>query len=218
MHSSETKIAMVDDNSLFRKSVATFISQNTRFDVCIQASNGADFIKQYRNAELKDKPTIVLVDANMPEMDGFETAAWLQKNEPSVKVMVLTMNDSEAANIRMLKLGAVAYLFKGIDAPELFGAIESVEKNGIHYNDFLPRDTPQLEERPASMTWYSISEAERDLTRLLCSEADSAEIAKRYKMTLKTFDALKASLFSKFSVHSRIGLVKVVLKNKFIDY
>ncbi|HVU94829.1 MAG TPA: response regulator transcription factor [Puia sp.] len=217
MYVSDTKIAMVDDHHLFRRSVAEFINQNTRFTVNVQASNGKDFIRQFRGAELSDRPTIVIVDANMPEMDGFETAAWLQKNEPSVRVIVLTMNNSEAAIIRMIKLGAAAYLYKGIDAPELFAAIEAVENEGVYYNDYLPRDSPPPEERPASITWYSITEAERELVRRLCSEEDSIGMAKDYKMTLKSFEALKASLFAKFNVSTRIGLVKVVLKNRFVE-
>src|SRR5689334_19144820 len=97
MHITETKIAMIDDHSLFRRSVAQFISQHTHFTVSIQASNGKDFIAKLKGVEKEEKPAIVLLDANMPQMDGFETAAWLQKNDPTVKVMVLTMNNSEAA-------------------------------------------------------------------------------------------------------------------------
>jgi len=217
MYFTETKIAMIDDHSLFRQSVAQFISQHTHFTVSIQASNGKDFITKFKGAKQDGKPTIVILDANMPQMDGFETAAWLQKNEPTVKVMVLTMNNSEAAIIRMIKLGVKAYLYKGIDAPELFVAIETVEKEGMYYNDYLPKDSPPPTERPASITWYSISEMERDIIRRLCSEYSIAELAKHYKMSVKSFEALKSSLFSKFRVHTRIGLVMEILKNKFID-
>jgi len=218
MHTEETKIAMIDDHSLFRRSVAQFISQNTRFAVSIQASNGKEFITKFKGAEQNERPVIVTLDANMPQMDGFETAAWLQKNAPTVKVMVLTMNNSEAAIIRMIKLGVTAYLYKGIDAPELFAAIEAVDKEGIYYNDYLPKDSPTPMEPPASLTWYSASGMERDIIRRLCSEQDVAEIAKHFKMSVKSFEALKSALFSKFHVHSRIGLITLVLKYRFIEY
>jgi DNA-binding NarL/FixJ family response regulator len=218
MYIEETKIAMIDDHSLFRRSVAQFISQNTHFTVCIQASNGKEFITKFKGAEQGEKPAIVILDANMPQMDGFETAAWLQKNDPAVKVMVLTMNNSEAAIIRMIKLGVTAYLYKGIDAPELFAAIEAVEKEGIYYNDYLPKDSPTPMEHPTSITWYSISEKERDIIRRLCSEQSIGELARHYKMSVESFEALKSTLFSKFNVHSRIGLITLILKHKFIEY
>jgi len=218
MYITKTKIAMIDDHSLFRRSVAQFISQNTHFSVSIQATNGKEFIAQFRKVDKGEKPAIVLLDANMPQMDGFETAAWLNKNAPKVKVMVLTMNNSEAAIIQMIKLGVTAYLHKGIDAPELFAAIESVENEGIYYNEYLPKDSPPPTECLASTTWYSISETERDIVRRLCSEQSIAELAKQYKMSVKSFEALKSTLFSKFNVHTRIGLIMMILKNRLIEY
>src|SRR5579885_1978745 len=100
-------IALVDDHALLRNGLANVISSFGDYNVVFEADNGKQFIELLK---AKGKPDVVLLDINMPEMDGFETAIWLKDNAPSVKVLVLSMMDNDHAIIKMLQNGAKGFI------------------------------------------------------------------------------------------------------------
>ena len=116
MSKSLTKIALVDDHSLLRGSLATLINSFEGYEVAFEADNGKDFINLLQT---NHSPDIVLLDITMPEMNGFETAAWIKKHLPSIKVLVLSMMDNETTIISMLKNGARGYILKD-SKPDVF--------------------------------------------------------------------------------------------------
>ena len=88
----KVKLAVVDDHKLFRDGLAELIRGFSEYEVMIEADNGVDLIAQLKS---KGIPEIVLLDINMKEMDGFETAAWLKQHHPEVKILVLSMYENE---------------------------------------------------------------------------------------------------------------------------
>src|SRR5262245_14696593 len=119
---NQITLAIVDDHMLFRDGLAELINGFSEYKVIIEADNGLDMIKQLKT---KDIPDIILLDINMKEMDGFETAGWLKEHHPEIKILVLSMYENENAIIRMLKLGARGYLLKDIRKKELELALSS---------------------------------------------------------------------------------------------
>ena len=117
------KVALADDHILLRNALASLIDRFENCKVVMQASNG----KELSIAISKDNlPDVVLLDLNMPEMNGFETATWLRDNHPSLHVLMLTMYDSELTLIRLLQAGVKGFLKKDIHPNELKYAIHSV--------------------------------------------------------------------------------------------
>src|SRR6478609_3662740 len=98
-------LALVDDHVLLRNGLAGLV-KNLGHNVVFEANNGNDFIEKLNSGSL---PQIVLMDINMPEKDGYETTQWLKSTYPEIKVLALSMYDSESAIIRMLKSGAKGY-------------------------------------------------------------------------------------------------------------
>jgi DNA-binding NarL/FixJ family response regulator len=116
-------VVLVDDHIHFRNELAILIDSFAEFVVPWQADNGKQLISRLSEAPA---PDIVLLDINMPEMDGYETAAWLRINHPRVKVLALSMYDSEKTITRMLNLGARGFVLKDVEPVDIHAALLGV--------------------------------------------------------------------------------------------
>lgn len=119
----EISVVLVDDHINFRKELARLIGSFDEFAVPWQADNGKQLISQLAKGAI---PDIVLLDVNMPEMDGFETAAWLRQHYPRVKVLALSMYDSDKTINRMLDSGACGFVLKDVEPVEIRAALLGV--------------------------------------------------------------------------------------------
>src|SRR5580704_6426316 len=129
---STIKIGLVDDHILIRDALATVINNFENCMVNLLAIHGLEMIEQLSTGNI---PDLIILDLNMPQMDGYETAKWLQNNCPKTPVLILTMYDSEFALIRLLKFGVRGFLKKDIHPKELQFAIESTMTNGYYYSN-----------------------------------------------------------------------------------
>src|SRR6188508_925906 len=109
-------IILADDHILLRDALAKLINSFPQFSVIAVSANGSEVIKTIEDGKV---PDIVVLDLNMPIVDGFETAAWLKANHPQIKILILTMYDSEIALIRLLQVGVRGFLKKDIHPLEL---------------------------------------------------------------------------------------------------
>ena len=128
-----TSIVLVDDHSLLRIGLAQLL-QSIGFTVVFEADDGKEFIDKLQRSTL---PDVVLMDINMPMMDGFETTQWLKINYPDIKVLALSMYDNESSIIRMLKCGAKGYILKDSEPTELKAAIDDLVNKGYYYSDLV---------------------------------------------------------------------------------
>ena len=120
MTKKEISVVLVDDHINFRNELATVIDSFAEFVVPYQADNGKQLIKQLVQGVV---PDIVLLDINMPEMDGFETAAWLHQHYPAIKVLAISTYDNEKTISRMLDLGACGFVLKDVEPVEIKAAL-----------------------------------------------------------------------------------------------
>lgn len=212
--SQQISIALVDDHVLLRKGLAGMISQ-LGYRVVIEAANGLELMEKIR---LHPEPELVLMDINMPRMDGYATAAWLRKNYPLVKILALSMYDNENAIIRMIKNGAGGYILKDSETQELKAAIESVMTKGFYYSELL---TGKLihpinqvsEEEAQAKSLLKLSDPEIELLQLVCTEMTYKAIAGQMGLSPRTIDGYRDDLFEKLGVKTRVGLVIYAVKN-----
>jgi DNA-binding NarL/FixJ family response regulator len=178
----------------------------------MQANNGKEFIAGLENSVL---PDIVLMDLNMPLMDGFETSALLQKKFPQIKILVITMVEDEKTMIRMLKLGIKGYLSKDVEPEELKRALDITFSKGFYYTDHITGKLISAMHESDNPS-QNISERERMFLELACSEYTYKEIADLMCLSIKTIDGYRNNLFEKLEVKSRVGLVLYALKHNLV--
>jgi DNA-binding NarL/FixJ family response regulator len=206
MQNKKITVAMADDHILLRNALASLINSSDSCSVILETSNGKDLINKI-NPTLK--PDIVILDLNMPIMDGYETATFLQKNFPDIKILMLTMFDSELALIRLLKLGVKGFMKKDIHPNELMNAIQSVYENDFYYS---PQTSSKLaglfrhnEQKPI-LDKILLTELEIEFLKMVCTEMTYKEIAGKLSMNPRAIDGMRDNLFTKLDVKSRVGL------------
>lgn len=222
----QIKIAVVDDHTLFRKCLANFITSedNNNYFILFDAENGTDLMAKLDKNRL---PDIVIMDIDMPGMDGYESVKWLQQNYPTIQILVVSMIEAEEAIVKMIKLGVKGYLSKDIDPEDLNAALAEVSKGEYHYTRFLTgklihsvlkeNDTganSTLNE--AQKKWNKLSQREKDFVMLACTEITYAEIASKMFVAPKTVDGYREAVFEKLGLKNRIALVLFAIKNKFV--
>ncbi|MFN8888097.1 MAG: response regulator [Cyclobacteriaceae bacterium] len=214
-------LALVDDHKLFRKGLISLIELvSTKYHILFEADNG---INLQQKIDSKKLPDIILMDVNMPKMDGFASVEWLTEKYPSIKVLVVSMVEKEETIVRMLKLGVKGYLCKDVEPKELGEALEAVNNKGYYYTDFITgKLVHSLQngnaEKQKELEINPINNQEKQFLELACSELTYAEIADKMCLSPKTIDGYRNSLFEKLKVKSRVGLVLFAIKNRMVNW
>jgi two-component system invasion response regulator UvrY len=215
------KIAVVDDHILFRDGLSELLNGFGNYEVVIAADNGKDFIRQLDPPNL---PDIVLLDINMKQMDGFETAAWLKDHHPEIKVLALSMYENENGIIRMLRLGVRGYMLKDIRKQELQQALLSLMQKGYYYTEMVTGKLVHAinanfedgKEGKALRQLTTLNQRELEFLKLACTELTYKSIADKMCLSAHTIDGYRDALFEKLHVKSRVGLVLYAIKNKIV--
>jgi len=210
--SKKIQVAIADDHTLLRKALAKLIASFDQYAVLFEAENGKE-IKAKLGQHII--PDVVLLDVNMPEMDGYETVRWLYANYPQVKVLALSMYSDEKTIIKMLRLGAKGYILKNIDPEELKNALDSVVQKNFYLSEYisgkiisgLHKDAGRDEEE------VHLTDKEKEFLRLICSEITYKDIAVKMFVSPRTVDEYRNTLFEKLKVKSRVGLVMYAMRH-----
>ncbi|HZG23656.1 MAG TPA: response regulator transcription factor [Chitinophagaceae bacterium] len=215
---SEIKVALIDDHILLRDALAAVIAGFDHCRVTILANNGRHFIEHMKTCQ---SPDLVILDINMPVMDGFETARWIKDNYPALNILILTMFDSEIALIRLLQTGVKAFLKKDTHPAELEFAIESIVANGFYYSQNSSGKLANAylnPNRSFGTPPVKLSENEIRFLKFSSTELTYKEIAKQMFISPRTVDNYRDSLFDKLNVKSRVGLAMYALKNGIVNF
>lgn len=210
MHEQPT-IALVDDHVMLRRGLADTL-ENLGFKVVYQASSGLALRKEIGLQEL---PDIILMDIQMPGMNGFDATAWLRDNYPTIQVLALSMHDDEFSVIKMLRNGAKGYILKDNEPEVLKAALESVFKHGFYYSDLVTgKIVRSLTNKDAP---HALSARQIKFLGLVCTEFTYKEIAQKMNLSPRTIDGYRDELFEKLEVKSRVGLVLYAMKHRIVS-
>ncbi len=210
-------IALVDDHRIFRNSMELLI-RSFGHTVIFHVANGLELEEVITK---QPPPDIILLDINMPVKDGYPTAFWLKENHPEVGVIALSVHDDDLAIIRMLRNGAKGYLIKDCPPEELETAIEQVMYKGFYHSDIV---TGQLMKGIGAMNHsggttgnlLKLTEREETFIQRCCSDLTYKEIAIEMKVSDRTIDSYRESVFEKLQVKSRSGLVTFAFKHRLV--
>ncbi len=199
------KVGIVDDHVLFTKSLSLLISSFEQYEVILNAIHGKE-LQEKINA--KALPDILFLDVSMPVMDGAQTAQWLSKLYPQIRLIALSMDDNDSTIIHMIKSGCCAYLLKDVQPTELHHALDEVTRVG-YYNPAISYQKllSQTEALPLQLT-----EHELEFLTFACSDYTYKEIAQKMNLSPRTIDGYRNILFEKLHVQSRTGMAMEAIR------
>ncbi|MCF6350045.1 MAG: response regulator transcription factor [Flavobacteriaceae bacterium] len=213
---NKIKIIIVDDHMLFSEALKSLIEDNEAFKIITQLSNGKE-LQDYCTT-CTEPPDIILMDVQMPIVNGIEATQWLKENHPKIKVLALTMEDDELTILKMIRAGAKGYLLKDIHSSVLHNAIEETFSRGFYYTEQVSNTLVhalKIEANPLEK--IDLKDKELELLKYVTQELTYKEISKKMFLSPKTIDGYRDKLFTKLNVKSRIGLVIYAIKEGLLD-
>ncbi len=204
-------VVVVDDHTLLSQAIATMVNTFTNFNVLYTCKNGQELIAKF--SDTKTIPDVVLMDINMPIMNGIETTAWISKHHPKTNVMALSVEDDDNTVLKMLKAGAIGYLLKDTEKRILEKALLEIVENGFYHtknvtNLLMKSISGKVEQE------IILKDKEIQFLKLSCTELTYKEIADQMNLSPKTIDGYREVLFNKLNIKNRVGLVTYAIKNK----
>lgn len=210
------KIALADDQILFREGIASIIKNENDFSLIMEADNGLDFIAKIKSTN--ELPDILLMDMEMPGMDGMQLNDEIRKKFPSIKVIVLSVHAKERLIARMIQAGASGYLLKNCNKDELLTAVRNVYNNGFYITPNVIQALQSPQANAKGMTNIQsipidLSQREIEVLKLICEEFSNAEIAEQLFISVRTVDGHRNNLLAKTGCHNTAGLVLFAVKH-----
>ncbi len=209
---------MVDDHNLFREGIKFLLTQIGNINVVGEASNGQELIDYLETIE---KPDIILLDINMPEMNGVEACALVTKKYPGINIIALSMNDEQEYYFKMIQAGARGFVQKQAGREKLEEAIKEVLDGGSYFPEDILRTiifkfgTEDSVENKADKQ-FGLTKREKEVLALLCQGFTNTEIAEQLFLSPKTIEGHRANLLLKTGTKNSAHLVMFAIKNGII--
>ena len=209
----ETKsVVIVDDHILLAQAISSLVDSFKQFSTKYLCSNGQELLDRISTEKIL--PDIVLMDINMPILNGIETTEQLSKLYPSIKVLALSVEDEEETIIKMLKAGAKGYLLKDVQKNILEKGLQELMSNGFYYTKDV--STILMNSLNGNSDQVKLKDREIEFLKLVCSEMTYKKIAEKMFLSPKTIDGYRDALFEKLETKNRIGLVIYAIKHKIV--
>jgi DNA-binding NarL/FixJ family response regulator len=216
--SSTIQVALADDHILLRDALASLINTFDNCKVIFTASNGQETLEKIKANQI---PDVLILDLNMPILDGYDTSRWLHTHYPGIHVLMLTMYDTDLTLIRLLQAGVRGFLKKDVHPDELKFAIRSVMESGYYYSHSVTGKLVNLFRHTLedlSQKKNLLNEQELKFLKLSCTEFTYKEIAVEMQLSPRAVDALRDQLFNRLDVKSRVGLAMYAIRHGLVSF
>ncbi len=208
------KILIVDDHQLFRNGLKILLDGFPEFEVTGEASNGSDFLDIIKNVQAD----VVLMDINMPEMDGIEATRKGLKIKPGLNIIALSMYGEEEYYYKMVDSGAKGFILKDSDISEVRKAILTVKKGENYFSqELLYHVIQKIKHRENESKIANLSPREKEILAKICEGLSNQEIAEALFISKRTVDKHRANLLEKTNSKNTPKLILFAIKNKLIE-
>lgn len=213
--SEKIRLLLADDHAVLRSGLRLLLSEQPDMEVVGEAADGEEVIQKTRELQ----PDIVLLDITMPGVSGLEAMDRIKKENPEVKIVVLTMHDDESYMERIMTSGGSGYVLKKAADTELLQAIRSVQQGGVYLHPTMTRIlvgafvSKSRQQDKQTHLESKLSEREREVLKLIAQGYTNKEIADMIFLSVKTVETHKAHIMDKLELRSRAELVRYALDN-----
>lgn len=207
-------VVIVDDHALFRNGLKLLINNSPDFRIIAEASNGKEFLDMLNIIPMD----IVLMDIQMPEMNGVEAARAALKSIPELKIITLSMYGDEEYYYKMVDIGVCGFLMKDSDIDEVFKALHSVVEGKSYFSQELLQNiiknihSTNIEEIPLK----SLTPREIEIIQLICQGLSNAEIGEKLFLSKRTVEKHRANIMEKTNTNNTASLVIFAIKNNIV--
>ncbi len=210
------KILIADDHQLLIDGIKSTLEDISDFSIVAEALNGSKVLEILESGISVD---IILMDINMPEMDGLECTLQVTKNYPEIKIIGLSQYDEKRFIKRLLRNGAMGYLLKDTDKEILETAIREVFAGNKYFSDHInaSRIEQELKNEKTNSLFLHLTAREKEVLSLVCQEYSSQEIADKLFISFHTVEGHRSSLLFKSGTKNTAGLVRWAAENNLIS-
>lgn len=206
----KTKLLIADDHTMFINGLKMLLSVSDLYEVVGVAHNGEEVLEILKKQEVD----VILMDINMPVLNGYQTTFRLKEEFPHIKIIILSMLADEQSVTKLLDAGADGYLFKNADEDELFEALEAVAL-GLVYITKEVRDKVQNRKKGIfSLKEVKLSSREIDIARLILNGCTNTEISEKLFISIRTAETHRKNILAKLNLKNTASLVKYLIDNK----
>lgn len=216
------RIALADDEVLFRKGIAFLLQRKKNIDIVFEASNGEELVSFLReNAKNGTNPDIVIIDLKMPILNGVEATKIIHEEFPEIKIIALTSYNTRSFIANMIDVGAASYLVKNTTPQELMTSINEVYANGFYYNDEVLQVIHEyiISPKKKVKSRYldeQLTNREIEVLKLICKQHSGAEIAEKLFLSTRTVEGHRNNLLRKTECKNMIGLIIYAINNEYV--
>lgn len=212
---AKRKVIIVDDHTLFRNGLRILLNNMENYRVIAEASNGKQFLELLE----KEMPDLVLLDINMPVMDGIEAATIAHDKYPDLKIITLSMYGEEDYYYKMVNAGVKGFVLKNSDIKEVKNALDVVFEGGSFFSsELLQNLINSLKSAPKSKEVHTeLSEREMEILILVCQGLSNQEIGDKLFISKRTVDKHRANILEKSESKNTAQLVVYAIKNKLVE-
>ena len=211
------KLMIADDHCLFRQGLISLIEDFKDMEVIGDAENGKILIEKIK----KQKPDIVLMDLNMPIIDGMEATRYIKEKYPDIKIIILTMHDDEKFILHLIETGVNAYLLKNAEFAEVETTIKKVMKDGYFFNEHVNKIIHQgytnRRIKPTFNTEPDFTPQELNILKLICVELTIQEISDKIHLSPRTVEGYRQKILKKTNAKNTAGIVKFAMREGLIN-
>ncbi len=212
---SRIKVAIVDDHSLFRNGLKLLLSGYPEIEVVGESSNGKEFLDDLSHT----MPDIVLMDIEMPVMNGIDATTESLKKYPGMKIITLSMFGEEEYYYKMIDAGVKGFVLKNSDIDEVVKAIQTVMADGTYFSQELLLNVVKKfrDVRKTEQLHVQLSQREIEIIELICKGLSNQEIADTLHISKRTVDKHRANILSKTDTNNTASLVMFAVEHKLIE-
>lgn len=216
--SDKIQIIVVDDEILFRKGIIFMLQREDNISIDFEAGDGEELLNYLK--ESKSLPDIILIDINMPNINGVEATKTIRKDFPEIKIIALTSYNTPLFIANMIQEGAASYLIKNAHPDEMIKTIKEVAEKGFYYNEnVLHVLSDNFSPNKKILNVLSddfLSTREREVLELICLQHSTTEIAEKIFLSPRTVEGYRNSLLLKTQTKNVAGLVVFAIQNKIV--
>ncbi len=208
------KIALVDDESLFLQGLTMLVNNNEHLEVILTAENGSDLLTKLSESE--DIPDLLLCDLEMPVMNGVEVTKALVSTYPQIKIVILSSHYEPSLILKMLEIGASAFMPKNEKPDEFYLTITNVIEKGFHYNNYivqLIREKMLFGTKKKASNTVKLTAREEEILRLICDQKTNKDIGEEIFISPRTVEGHRNKLLEKTASKNSAGLIIYAVEN-----